>query len=173
VAAEELRRQAAGLSVSWVAPENLHVTLKFLGGIDEARVPPVIDALDAAVRRHARFAIEVGGLGAFPSASRARVLWAGIVGGDGALGALAATVDAALAVVGFPREERAFSPHITLGRVREPRPAPELAEALTAGGARRFGQVEVDQVTLMRSDLSPNGARYTPLAGLPLSAQPS
>ena len=155
--------------MSWVAAENLHVTLKFLGGIDEAGVPPVIDALGAAVRRHARFAIEVGGLGAFPSASRARVLWAGVVGGDGALRALAATVETALAALGFPREERPFSPHITLGRVREPRRAPELADGLTAGATRRFGRVDVAQVTLMRSDLSSRGARYTPLAGLPLS----
>jgi 2'-5' RNA ligase len=155
--------------VSWVAAENFHVTLKFLGGIDESRVPPVIAALDVAVRRHARFAIEVAGLGAFPSPARARVLWAGIVAGDGPLGALAATVDTALTPLGFPREERPFSPHVTLGRVREPRREPALAEALTANKGPRFGRVAVDEVTLMRSDLSPRGARYTPLAGLPLS----
>ena len=152
-----------------MAPENLHVTLKFLGGIDEARVPSVIDALRGAVGRHARFVIEIGELGAFPSATRARVLWAGVTGGDGALAALASTVDTALAGLGFPHEERAFSPHITLGRVREPRRAPALGEALAAGGARRFGRVAVNEITLMRSDLSPRGARYSPLAALQLA----
>jgi 2'-5' RNA ligase len=156
--------------VSWVAVENFHVTLKFLGEIDEARVAPVIEAFTAAVARHAPFTIDVGGLGAFPSATRARVLWAGIGAGAGALGALAATVETALAAIGFPREERAFSPHITLGRVRDPRRLPALAEALAAGAAARFGQVKVDEVALMRSDLSPRGARYTPLAGCRLSS---
>jgi 2'-5' RNA ligase len=98
------------------------------------------------------------------------VLWAGIGAGAGALGALAATVETALAAIGFPREERAFSPHITLGRVRDPRRLPALAEALAAGAAARFGQVKVDEVALMRSDLSPRGARYTPLAGCRLSS---
>lgn len=152
-----------------MAPENLHVTLKFLGGIDEARLHIVVDALHTAVRRHARFSIDVGGLGAFPSAARPRVLWAGVAAGDGPLTALAATVDTALVQLGFPREERAFSPHITIGRVRETRRAPGLAEALGAAEGRRFGRVAVDEVTLMRSDLSPRGARYTPLAALPLS----
>ena len=119
--------------------------------------------------RHARFAIDVGGLGAFPSATRARVLWAGVMAGDGPLVALAATVDTALASLGFPREARAFSPHITVGRVREPRRAEALATLLSASQTRPFGRVAVDAVTLMRSDLSPRGARYTPLARVPLS----
>ena len=119
--------------------------------------------------RHARFAIDVGGLGAFPSATRARVLWAGVMAGDGPLEALAATVDTALAALGFPREARAFSPHIPVGRVREPRRAEALATLLSARQTRPFGRVAVDAVTLMRSDLSPRGARYTPLAGVPLS----
>jgi 2'-5' RNA ligase len=156
--------------VRWVAPDNFHVTVKFLGAVDEARLPAVIDALHAAVPHHARFAIDVGGLGAFPSATRARVLWAGVVAGDGPLAALAATVDTALASLGFPREARAFSPHITVGRVREPQRAPALATLLSASQTRPFGRVAVDAVTLMRSDLSPRGARYTPLARVPLSA---
>jgi RNA 2',3'-cyclic 3'-phosphodiesterase len=155
--------------VSWVAADNFHVTVKFLGAVDEARLPAVIDVLHAAVPRHARFTIDVGGLGAFPSATRARVLWAGVVAGDGALAALAATVDTALASLGFPREARAFSPHITVGRVREPGRAPALTTLLSASQTRSFGRVAVNEVTLMRSDLSPRGARYTPLVQVPLS----
>jgi 2'-5' RNA ligase len=151
-----------------VAPENFHVTVKFLGNIDDSRVQGVIDALHTAVRGHAPFDIEVGGLGAFPSATRARVLWAGFVGGTAPLAALAASVEDALAPLGFPREGRAFSPHITLGRVREPGRAPALAEALGAAAGRRFGRVAVAATALMRSDLSARGARYIALASVVL-----
>ena len=168
----ELKRHAAALSVSWVAPENLHVTVKFLGNVDEARVQSVIDALRTAVRGHAPFDLEVGGLGAFPSATRARVLWAGLIGGTTPLGALAASVEDALAQLGFPREDRPFSPHITLARVREPRRSPELAEALGVTSGRRFGQVAVPDIALMRSDLSPRGARYSTLASIALRPAP-
>jgi 2'-5' RNA ligase len=167
-AAGALRQHGAGLPVAWVAPDNLHLTLKFLGGIDEARVQSVIDALHTAVRGHPPFDIEVGGLGAFPSRTRARALWAGFLAGGDRLAALAAAVDDALAGLGVPREDRAFSPHITLGRVRAPGRAPALADALTAGAAQRFGRVAVAEVALMRSDLSPRGARYTRLATIPL-----
>lgn len=155
--------------MSWVAPENFHLTLKFLGGVDEARVTAVAGALHEAAAPHAAFDIEIVGLGAFPSATRPRVLWAGVRAGHDALAALADAVDGALARLGFPREERAFSPHVTLARVREPRRAPALAGALSAAAAQLFGRVVVREATLMRSQLSPRGARYTPLAAAPLS----
>jgi 2'-5' RNA ligase len=150
--------------VSWVAPENFHVTLKFLGSVDDGRVQGVIDALHTAVQGHAPFDLEVSGLGAFPSATRPRVLWAGLAGDIAPLAALAASVEDALDGLGFPREGRAFAPHITLGRVREPGRAPALAEALGAASDRRFGRVAIAETALMRSDLSPRGARYTVLA---------
>lgn len=163
-----MRAHARELSASWVAAENLHLTLKFLGGVDEARVPAVIDALRAAVAGHRPFEIEVTGLGAFPSAARPRVLWAGVTTGHEAMTTLADAVETALARLGFPREDRAFSPHITFARIREQRRAPALAEALSIAATQRFGRVTVREVTLMRSDLSPRGARYTPLASAPL-----
>lgn len=168
-AALDLHAPAAGLPVAWVAPENFHVTLKFLGGVNEGRVPDVIQALHAAAAGHRALEMHVGGLGAFPSATRPRVLWAGIVGGGEALAVLAAAVDERLAALGFPREARAFAPHITLARVREPRRVPALADVLVAGSTRHFGRVAIDHVALMRSDLSPRGARYTALASVPLS----
>jgi 2'-5' RNA ligase len=93
------------------------------------------------------------------------VLWAGLHDGGEALAALAGAIDDALARLGFAREERAFSPHVTLGRVRDPRRAPALAEALAAAATRSFGRVAVREATVMRSDLSPRGARYTRLGG--------
>ena len=129
----------------------------------------MVDAVHKAVQRHAVFDISIAGLGAFPSPARPRVLWAGLREGGDALGALAEAVDVAVARLGFAREDRAFSPHVTLARVREPRRTPALAEALAAGQTQAFGRVSVREATLMRSDLSPRGARYTPLASAPLS----
>jgi RNA 2',3'-cyclic 3'-phosphodiesterase len=97
---------------------------------------------------------------------RPRVLWAGLATGAEAAAALATRVDEAVATLGFKREARTFSPHVTLGRVRQPHAQPRLREALAA--TRVLGTVEVARVSLMRSDLSPRGARYTELAAVPL-----
>jgi 2'-5' RNA ligase len=168
-ASANLRAHAGDLPVSWVAPDNFHITLKFLGGVDEGRVGPLAEALREAALGHRAFSLEVAGLGAFPSAARPRVLWAGVASGREPLTALADSVERAMASQGFPREDRAFSAHVTLGRVREPRRAPALAAALTAGAFRPLGRVSVEAVALMRSDLSPRGARYRELARLPLA----
>jgi 2'-5' RNA ligase len=152
--------------VAWIAPDNLHVTVKFLGSVDVPRVPLVRAALERATAGVAGFDLVVAGLGAFPSAARARVLWAGVAAGGPALGALAARVDRELAGVGFAPEERAFSAHVTLGRVREPKRNARLGDALVGG---EFGTVRVDRLVLMRSDLSPRGARYSELSSHPLS----
>ena len=151
-----------------MAAENFHITLKFLGGVDDARIGAFTDALRAAVDGEHAFDLEIVGLGAFPSATRPRVLWAGVAAGLELLTAIAARVDHAMATQGFALEERPFSPHVTLGRVREPRRAPALSEALTAGATGRFGRVAIDSIALMRSDLSPRGARYAELARMPL-----
>jgi 2'-5' RNA ligase len=156
------------LPVAWVAPENFHLTLKFLGAVDEARVSSIVSRLQTVAAERAAFAVEVRGLGAFPSATRARVLWAGIADGGDMLRDLAAAADDTLTRLGFPPEGRDFSPHVTVGRVRAPGRAPELAAALEAESGREFGRVEVREIALMRSHLSPRGARYTRLAALPL-----
>jgi 2'-5' RNA ligase len=151
-----------------VAVENLHITLKFLGGVDGERIAALVESLRAAVDGQRAFPLEIVGLGAFPSAMRPRVLWAGVADGLEPLTTVAGRVEAAMAAQGFPPEERGFSPHVTLGRVREPRRAPALTEALAAGATRPFGRVAVEAIALMRSDLSPRGARYSELASLPL-----
>ena len=111
--------------------------------------------------------MDIRGLGAFPTAGRPRVLWAGAPG-SAAFTRLAEGIDQALAALGFPPEGRGFTSHVTLGRVREPRRDVVLTEALEAAAARPFGALRVERVSLMRSDLSSRGARYSELAAVPL-----
>ena len=167
-AVEQLRPVAH--DVVWVGTDNFHLTLKFLGSVDAERVSALTGALTTAAGTCASFPLGLRGLGAFPSAARPRVLWAGIDAGAAPAASLAERVDEALAALGVPREARAFSPHVTLGRVRQPHAQPRLVEVLATGGV--FGRVEVAHVSLMRSDLSPRGARYTELARAPLGRSP-
>jgi 2'-5' RNA ligase len=162
---EDLR--AVANDVAWVGPDNFHVTLKFLGAVDGDRVSAVTEALASAARACPSFRLGIRGLGAFPSPARPRVLWAGIDAGAATAAALATRIDEALATLGFKQDPRALSPHVTLGRVRQPHAQPRLAEALAV--TRDFGELDVAHVSLMRSDLSPRGARYTELAGAPLA----
>ena len=166
-AIDRLRPHVA--DVAWVAESNLHVTLKFLGRVDETRAPAVADALRAALADQRAFDVGVRSLGAFPSATRPRVLWAGLDDAAGALAAVARRVDACCGALGFPRETREFAAHVTLGRVREPRRQSRLADALARGAD--FGRLRVERVSLMRSELSPRGARYSELAAAPLAVQ--
>ena len=148
--------------------DNYHLTLKFLGSVDEARLAEIAAAIGGAVTAVEPFDIAVRGLGAFPTVDRARVLWAGVSAGASPLAALADAVEGRLAALGFAREARAFSAHVTLGRVREARRNPTLAEALTRAAHVELGSARVDHVRLMQSRLSPQGARYEERAELPL-----
>jgi 2'-5' RNA ligase len=168
-AAAPLRAVASG--VSWVSTANYHFTLKFLGDVEEERAAEVAAALAAGVAAVAPFDVAIRGLGAFPTATRPRVIWAGVGAGAPALATLAAAVEECLALIGFPREARGFSAHVTLGRVREPRRAPVLADALVRAESIELGSARVEGVTLMQSRLSPRGAQYTELAALPLAGR--
>jgi 2'-5' RNA ligase len=175
----ELRRVeafVAGLrglrsSVRWVAPSNMHLTLAFLGDAPASQVPAIASALDAATSRP-RFELCLRGTGAFPTLRRPRVFWVGFGGDIGELGALQTRVAEELERVGFPRDERPYSPHLTLGRVKDDRD-PALREvASRLEGDRLLGEpFEVADIVLMRSELGPHGARYTPLHMAALSQQ--
>jgi 2'-5' RNA ligase len=167
-AIEQLR--PAARNVAWVAPDNLHLTLKFLGAVPEARIDSVAGALTAAIREASSFEARIRGLGAFPSAGRPRVVWAGVTDGALHMTEVARRIDVALAALGFARDDRPFSPHVTLGRVRRPGRIPTLTDALERAATREFGCIQVLSAFLMRSDLGPRGARYTELAKMRLGS---
>lgn len=159
--AEIDRLRGRDRGVAWVTPANLHITLKFLGNIPPAGVERIASALGGAVATSPAFDLALRGLGAFPSLIRPRVIWAGVGVGASSLAALANQAEGALVALGFSPETRAFSAHVTLGRVRLPQRDPELASALEAAARRDFGMFRVEGVALMRSELSAGGARYS------------
>jgi RNA 2',3'-cyclic 3'-phosphodiesterase len=162
------RLRSVARDVAWVAPGNLHLTVKFLGDVAEEQIDGIRGALEQAAAGLHAFDAELVGLGAFPSVTRPRVVWAGVTEGAGVTIELAGRVDEALTALGFAREGRAFSPHVTLGRVRQPRRDPSLTEALRDAARSQFGRIRVTGASLMRSELSPRGARYSELASVSL-----
>jgi 2'-5' RNA ligase len=148
------------LSVRWGEPDTLHITLKFLGAVEDSQLPAVQRALEEAVMGTAPFDVELAGLGAFPSLARPNIVWIGVSGGD-ELMALQRRSEEAVAALGFEREPRAYKPHITLGRVRKDGRIPD--RKLMDRIVKEFdhtARFRVEAVDLMRSRLSPRGARY-------------
>jgi 2'-5' RNA ligase len=166
---ETLRREVHG--VKWVKPENLHLTLKFLGALSEGQLPDLKAALDGAAGRHRPFQLGFGGAGVFPPRGRPRVVWIDIAAGAGEMAALQADVEGGLEPLGFPPEKRPFSPHLTIGRVRDLDDPFALTGALAAAGEMSWGECVIDRVHLMRSDLFPTGPRYSILQEVRFAAK--
>ena len=166
-----LRHAAPRADVRWSSTETLHVTLKFLGEVPDARVPEVERALAAVAVAHAPLSLVAAGAGGFPSASRPRVLYVDILGQVDGLGRLAADVDGALEALGFPGERRAFRGHLTVGRVRSPRGAAGLAAALGTEAGTAAGAWTADELVLYRSRLHPSGAVHDAVARLALAGR--
>jgi RNA 2',3'-cyclic 3'-phosphodiesterase len=160
-------RSRDGADVKWVRPESLHLTLKFLGDVKQGSIGVIGDAIEKAVSAQSAFELELGGTGAFPSPRRPGVLWIGVRRGAESLSALAGTVESALAGIGFEREKRPFSAHLTLGRVRSPENAVKTVERMTEAGFE-CDPFRVDSVHVMKSDLLRGGAVYTTLHTLKL-----
>jgi 2'-5' RNA ligase len=156
-------------AVRWAAPEQIHLTLKFLGGIDSASLPELEAALQCACAGVGSFELRAEGLGGFPDLQWPRVLWVGITGGLNALHALQKNVLRETGAWGGP-EERAFHAHLTIGRVKKcsPRDLRELIAKIGSMSEPRLGSWQAIELHLMRSELSPDGSRYTCLATIPL-----
>jgi 2'-5' RNA ligase len=149
--------RAKSLPVRWVAPDALHTTVKYLGDTESEAVAAVEAVLLTAAARRAPLTLRIGGLGAFPSLRRANILWVGVTG-DGELTALQRELEPALSRLGFPREQRPFRPHITIGRTHS-RAQPLDLERLS--GLVTFDTtITVESVDLMQSHSGPGGSRY-------------
>lgn len=144
--------------VSWVAPRNFHLTLKFLGETAEEKVPSIQGALEAVAASSAPAECELRGIGQFP-----RVIWVGLLGEIDRLAALARGIDNALAPLGFPHEEREFKPHLTLGRIKFVGDREGLTRILAFHTNESFGALRVESVHLFQSTLNPQGSIYTKL----------
>jgi 2'-5' RNA ligase len=159
--ARELGGRVARGVVRWVRPEQMHLTLTFLGDTPLDRLPAVRQAMDAAAGASAPFALQLDGLGCFPNRSRPRVVWVGLAavgGGESApLLALKAALDEALAPLGWPPEERPFRAHLTLGRVKDERAARGVDWTADVPGL----EIPVTAIHLIESQLRPDGPVYT------------
>jgi 2'-5' RNA ligase len=159
-----------GARPQWVRPESLHLTLKFLGEIEEDSLPDVLVALRVAAKRRSGFSLGVRGIGVFPDARAPKVVWAGLVGDLDALTALALAVEEALIPAGIPPEGRPFKPHLTLARIKDG--SREIGKALAANGFLEsrldMGSMQVREIALMKSDVRPSGSVYTRLDVVPL-----
>ncbi|MEW6211594.1 MAG: RNA 2',3'-cyclic phosphodiesterase [Acidobacteriota bacterium] len=166
---EELQRalRSADAQASWVRVANIHLTLKFLGDVERSRIERVIRAVEGAALEIDPFEIEVGGAGSFPSLKRPRVLWVGLTRVADELKRLHREIENRLAGSGFARDEKKFSPHLTIARLRSERNAARVAERLIETGfpSESFTAREV---IVMRSELSAGGSIYTPLAAIKL-----
>jgi RNA 2',3'-cyclic 3'-phosphodiesterase len=157
--------ETARRAVRWVAAENIHLTLKFLGDVSTDQLTPITGLLAEVAASYPGLDLTIGGSGAFPNARRPRVVWVGCEGSP-VLGRLQKAVDQAMDRLGYPREERPFSPHLTLGRVNENARGDELAQLVRALGETHVGElgrVKVETFHLFKSELHPGGAVYTRL----------
>jgi 2'-5' RNA ligase len=197
---EEIRQEAAalqsdlrgaGADVKWVEPANLHLTLKFLGEIEEAQVTPLTEALRSITHHHSPFTVSLEGIGAFPSTTRPRGIWVGISQGQEALEKLAGQVEEACSPFVLRQacpersssfdsaqdersrraqhERHPFSAHLTIGRVRGPDRLAGLIKKLQVVKFQGSAPAPVNRLTLFQSLLSPHGPTYTPLAEIPLA----
>ena len=160
--------------VKWADTESIHLTLKFLGSVSGETIPEIVEAMSLVAQPVSPFTLQIGGTGAFPNWQRTQVVWVGVGGEMGRLATLQRELESALSPLGFPPESRPFSPHLTLGRLRE---------RVTPEDRRRFGlwaqsvkfeaslSFEVNAVRLMKSQLTSSGPIYSELALVKLKAR--
>lgn len=162
----DLKRCVA--DVKWVSPENIHLTLKFLGDVKKDGIEEIKNALKVAASRAGHFNISLSEIGAFPNLNSPRVIWLGIKEGADESAKLANEIEGQLVKLGLPKENRPFSSHLTLGRIGSPKGRQELKEIIETlnknpSPARETIKSSVKHITLFQSTLTPKGPIYTNL----------
>jgi len=162
----ELKRTTS--DVRWVRTEGIHLTLKFLGSIDEEQIDAIGDSIEECLADTKIFTVTVGSLGAFPNKEHPKVIWIGIENERGVLQKLQQAIDTKLTGLGFAAEKRTFSPHLTLGRIKSPKGKRTVSQRLATMGACACGTFDIKGIFLFKSDLKPSGAVYTKLKSFAL-----
>lgn len=159
--------------IHWARPEGIHLTLKFFGNISEDDVVNISAVVEKIAAGSLPLVLTIGGTGAFPDPHRPRVVYLGMNGDVERLIAFQKELERALETIGFPREERPFRPHLTLGRIKSPRGLIGLAGVVEKGESYTAGEFSASGLGLFKSDLTPRGAVYTRLAWYPFAGQGS
>jgi 2'-5' RNA ligase len=173
---QQFKRDRAARAIRWVAPANIHITLKFLGDMRADQMPDLQRALADACVDIALFTLTIGGAGAFPNTRRPNVVWIGARGQIENAARLAQKIDDACAALGFAREARPFAPHLTLGRVNRdasPGERQQIGALIENARVGDLGDLRVERVSVMKSELQPGGSVYTRLAAVKLEIQNS
>lgn len=155
-------------AVRWVGPEGIHLTIRFLGETDPDRVKGLVEKISGVSSMLHPFPISVAGTGAFPSPARPRVIWAGVEEPSGTLNRLWALMEKAVTDLGWERERKGFSPHVTLGRVKGPINLSRLSSVIQTMKDDDWGRQEVRTLALIRSRLEGGGPRYEDIKVFPL-----
>lgn len=159
----QLRAAVPDAAASWTRIENIHLTLKFFGNVAVKRLADISAAASRALEQFTSFEFEIGGTGVFPKPSRPQVLWIGVRDPTGKLLALQKELENEFAALGFPKEDRAFKPHLTIARIRRPDGAQQLASAHLETGFKSQ-PIKLHELILFRSELSSQGSKYTPIS---------
>jgi RNA 2',3'-cyclic 3'-phosphodiesterase len=162
------RLKGSGVEASWPRPEGIHLTLKFMGDVPEEKIAEILKELRQAVEGTAPFRLEVGGVGAFPGLKNARVAWIGLSGETESLARLQVAVEHAMVRIGMAREDRKFTPHLTLGRIKYIRSRDKWLEAVEEVKDIKLAGFDVVSISLMKSELKPSGAVYAEMGRIEL-----
>ena len=155
-----------GADVKWVPYMNIHITLRFLGSTKESLIETIKDTLHKKLLPYNPFYIKISGIGCFPDTRHPKVIWVGIEDSDFIIN-LQKDVEDEMVKFGYPSEKRAFSPHLTIGRARSQKRMPEMLKKLNEFSTLTFENMEINGITLMKSELNPAGANYYTLAEIP------
>ncbi len=170
-ATSDLRKTLGDDLVRWVPTHNIHLTLKFLGDVSPANLDLIKQMLATEAAQYSAFDVDVEGIGSFPNSRRPRVIWVGL-NAPAALASLQHSIETGAARLGYESEERGFSPHLTIGRVRQNASSSDVQKiraALEATKVGKLGTAHINAVHLFKSDLQPTGSVYTKLFSAPLN----
>ncbi len=170
---EEVQRElkSSRADVRWVSPDKIHLTLKFFGNIDESKIDLIVKSIEGPTGASTPFPLKVRGVGAFPHLKNPRVIWIGLVDGQEVLVYFQRQLERELEKIGFKPEERAFHPHLTLGRMKSGKGREALAGKMEEHRDEELGDFLVEKAVLFKSELRPTGPIYTPLREIKLGGE--